>query len=263
MTIAEAAHVGKVLIIGDREDPTTEVLNQHCKDAGCLVTLYTDYQIYDLQLETPQDIIFYNYPVHCLSEQVFARDLVRPHSIIYLSAYSDWALGKLLPEHEGQVLAYSPLGLLGDRKMVELGVTLKTSEVTLERGKIFLENMGLKVSYQPEMPGFVFPRILAMLVNEAVSALMEGVASPEDIDIAMKLGTNYPLGPLAWADEIGLDVILEILENLHHQYGEPRYRPMSLLSQKVMAGHTGKKAGEGFFTYVKAPRDTDSQPTPV
>jgi 3-hydroxybutyryl-CoA dehydrogenase len=92
-------------------------------------------------------------------------------------------------------------------------------------------------------------RVLAMLVNEATSALMEGVASVQDIDTAMQLGTNYPRGPLTWADYVGLDVILAILNHLEDEYGEDRYCAMPLLRQMVDAGKLGRKAGEGFYSY--------------
>jgi hypothetical protein len=247
------SNIGKVLLIGDPTDEATQVLDTQCREAGCKVFRWTDYQIYDLPLNEGQDVIIYNYPAHLLADQVFARNLVRGHSVILLNTLSDWAVGKLLPEHEGQVLGFSPLGLYHDRKTLELGRTLRTSDTTCELAQVFFTNMGLKTHLVTETPGFVFPRILAMLVNEAVSAVMEGVATPEDIDTAMTLGTNYPIGPLAWADAVGLDVILEILENLHGQLGEDRYRPMPLLTQKVLAGHLGKKAGQGFYTYPATP----------
>jgi 3-hydroxybutyryl-CoA dehydrogenase len=88
-----------------------------------------------------------------------------------------------------------------------------------------------------------------MLVNEAASALMEGVASPRDIDTAMTLGTNYPRGPLAWADDIGLDVILNILNHLLDEYADERYAAVLLLRLKVEAGKLGRKTGEGFYSY--------------
>jgi len=89
-------------------------------------------------------------------------------------------------------------------------------------------------------------RILAMIMNEATLALQEGVASVRDIDRAMRLGTNYPKGPLGWADEVGLDLLLEVLQSLQHSLGEDRYRPAPLLRQLVAAGHTGGDTVEGF-----------------
>jgi 3-hydroxybutyryl-CoA dehydrogenase len=112
-----------------------------------------------------------------------------------------------------------------------------------------LEELGLKAIEVPETPGLVLGRILAMLVNEATFALMEGVATPADIDTAMQLGTNYPRGPLAWADYVGLDVILAILKHLEEAYGEDRYCPSVLLRQKVDADKLGRKTGEGFYSY--------------
>jgi 3-hydroxybutyryl-CoA dehydrogenase len=91
--------------------------------------------------------------------------------------------------------------------------------------------------------------VLYMIINEAAYALWEGVASREDIDLAMKLGTNYPAGPLEWADAIGLDEVYEGLAALQEEMGEDRYRPCPLLRKLVVAGFTGKRAGQGFFEY--------------
>lgn len=92
-------------------------------------------------------------------------------------------------------------------------------------------------------------RTIACLINEAASAVMEGVATPADIDQAMKLGTNYPHGPLAWADLIGLDTVLGVLTGLFNEFGEDRYRPCPLLRRLVTAGHLGQKSGRGFYHY--------------
>ena len=100
-----------------------------------------------------------------------------------------------------------------------------------------------------DVPGFVSNRVLMPMINEAVYCLYEGVASSENIDQVMKLGMNHPMGPLALADLIGLDVCLAIMEVLYHGYSDSKYRPCPLLRRMVDAGHLGRKAGRGFYTY--------------
>ena len=100
-----------------------------------------------------------------------------------------------------------------------------------------------------DYPGFIANRILMPMINEAIYCLMEGVAKPEAIDTVMKLGMNHPMGPLTLADFIGLDVCLAILEVMHQGLGDPKYRPCPLLRRMVAAGHLGRKAGRGFYTY--------------
>lgn len=113
----------------------------------------------------------------------------------------------------------------------------------------FIETLGKTAIVVSEAPGFVVNRILVPMINEAVYALMEGVATAEDIDRGMKLGANHPIGPLALADLIGLDVCLSVMETLHDEFGDPRYRPSPLLRKYVRAGFLGRKTKRGFFVY--------------
>jgi len=101
-----------------------------------------------------------------------------------------------------------------------------------------------------DYPGFVSNRVLMPMINEAIYCVMEGVASKEAVDKVMKLGMNHPMGPLALADFIGLDVCLHIMEVLHQQLGDDKYRPCPLLRKMVAAGHWGKKTGQGFYSYA-------------
>ncbi len=148
-----------------------------------------------------------------------------------------------------RVVGFAALPPLQKGQAVELATTVWTEAAALDQAKEFFRSVGLEPTVVPDGPGLVCPRILCMIINEAAFALMEGVASAEDIDTAMKLGTNYPLGPLEWADRIGVDQILGVLEGLHAEYGEDRYRPAPLLRQLVRAGHLGWAAGKGFYDY--------------
>jgi 3-hydroxybutyryl-CoA dehydrogenase len=133
--------------------------------------------------------------------------------------------------------------------LVELIPALQTSEQTIERITSLAEAAGKTVVTSRDIPGFIANRVLMPMINEAVFALYEGIASAPDIDTVMKLGMNHPMGPLQLADFIGLDTVLEILNVLHEGLGDPKYRPCPLLRQYVDAGWLGKKSGRGFYTY--------------
>ncbi|MBO5874408.1 MAG: 3-hydroxybutyryl-CoA dehydrogenase [Rikenellaceae bacterium] len=134
-------------------------------------------------------------------------------------------------------------------KLVELIKGQRTSDEVAEKIKALAESIGKVPVMVNEAPGFVVNRILIPMVNEAVGILADGVATKEEIDEAMKLGANHPMGPLALGDLIGLDVCLAIMEVLHREYGDDKYRPHPLLRKMVRANLLGRKTGAGFFTY--------------
>ena len=150
------------------------------------------------------------------------------------------------PEKFIGVHFFNPATLM---KLVEVIRGIKTSNETFSRMMEFCAAIGKDAVEVNDSPGFIVNRVLFPMINEAIGALQEGVASAEDIDKAMRLGANHPMGPLALADLVGNDVTLDILGLLFEETGDTRYRPNVLLKKMVRGGLLGKKTGKGFFNY--------------
>ena len=134
-------------------------------------------------------------------------------------------------------------------QLVEIIGSEKTSQVTVNTLMEIARTIGKTPVEVHEAPGFIVNRILIPMINEAISIYAEGVASVEDIDTAMKLGANHPMGPLALGDLIGLDVVLAIMEVMLKETGDVKYRPEAMLKRMVREGKLGRKSGEGFYKY--------------
>jgi 3-hydroxybutyryl-CoA dehydrogenase len=136
-------------------------------------------------------------------------------------------------------------------KLVEIIRGLPTSDATFETTRALAQRFGKQTVTSRDIPGFIVNRILMPMLNEACFTLYEGIAVVEDIDTAINLGLNHPMGPFTLMDLIGLDTALAILDVLHRELGDPKYRPCPLLRQYVAAGWLGRKSGRGFYQYPK------------
>lgn len=183
--------------------------------------------------------IFRRLDQYCAQEALLASN-TSSISITLLGA----ATGR--PERVLGLHFFNPVPVM---KLVEVVRGLRTADETIEGAVRFAQRLGKTPVVVKDSPGFVSNRVLMPMINEAINALMEGVASAEEIDTVMRLGANHPMGPLELADLIGLDIVLQILEVLHHDFGDPKYRPCPLLRQMVAAGKLGRKSGEGFYRY--------------
>lgn len=159
---------------------------------------------------------------------------------------TELAAGLRRPERVVGIHFFNPATVM---KLVEIVKTPKTSAATLDFAMEFARKLGKRPVAARDRAGFVVNRILLPMINEAVFALDEGVARAEEIDEAMKLGANHPMGPLELADLIGLDVVEDILDALYREFGDPKFRVAPLLRETVRAGSLGRKTGKGFFEY--------------
>jgi len=187
-----------------------------------------------------------------LKKKLFAQldKLCSPETILASNTSSlsitELAAATKRPEKVMGVHFMNPVPVM---KLVELIRGLATSDETFGIIEELVKDLGKTPVAVRDYPGFVANRLLMPMINEAAYALMEGVASRDDIDTVMKLGMNHPMGPLALADFIGLDVCLAIMEVLYQGFCDSKYRPCPLLRKMVQAGHLGRKAGKGFYDY--------------
>ncbi|MCF8240485.1 MAG: NAD(P)-binding domain-containing protein [Melioribacteraceae bacterium] len=207
---------------------------------------FSDFKNADLIIEAVDE----NFQLKRLLFKKF-DEISKPETIL-ISNTSTLSLTKIaeVTERKDKVIGMHFLNPVPKVPLVELIRGLETSDKTVEVIKSFASTLGKTAIEVYEYPGYVTTRAIVPLLNEAMYILLEGVASAKDIDTAMKMGYNFPVGPLEMADSMGLDEVLTWMEQLWNTLGEPRYRPCPILRKLVRERKLGKKTGEGFFKYT-------------
>ncbi|MBZ5553324.1 MAG: 3-hydroxybutyryl-CoA dehydrogenase [Acidobacteriia bacterium] len=207
---------------------------------------------------TPQALARCDFVIEAASENYEVKkkileemDAICPPEVIFATNTSSISITRLAAEtHRPDKFIgmhfMNPVPLM---VLVEIIRGIATSDATFEATQLLSEKVGKVPCEVNDYPGFVSNRVLMPMINEAIYCVMEGVGKPESIDTVMKLGMNHPMGPLALADLIGLDVCLDIMEVLYSGFADSKYRPCPLLKKMVAAGRLGRKSGQGFYSY--------------
>jgi 3-hydroxybutyryl-CoA dehydrogenase len=207
------------------------------------------------ELNNSVDIIFEttNFPMEKKTDNIKFIDESSSNSVPVFSASLCIPVYEQLPisKYPHRIIGIGIYNTFSNAKLLEIAPSKIADAKILENAENFLKEINVNYTKVPDRAGLVFPRILSMIINEAVQVYSENAASRDDIDTAMKLGTNYPFGPLEWADKLGIDLVYNILTALQNEYGEDRYRPHPALKEMVNLNLTGVKTGKGFYNYTR------------
>ncbi len=206
---------------------------------------YADFRDTDIVIEAASEDMDLKKAVFSKIEENTEQSAIIATNTSTLSV-TELAMSISRPEKVLGIHFFNPAPIM---KLVEVINTAKTSPETLEQAMEFARSLDKHPVMAKDRSGFVVNRILLPMINEAIFVLDEGIAAAAEIDNAMKLGANHPIGPLALADLIGLDVTLSVLSVLYAEHGDPKFRPAPLLKEMVRAGNLGRKTGKGFFEY--------------
>lgn len=215
-----------------RIKPTTDLSDL----ADCDIVIEAILEKYELKAAIIKEL-----DATCRPEAIFATN-TSSISVTQIAAASK-APSRVIGMH-----FFNPVPLM---QLVEVIRALQTADEVCNAVVALTDSLGKSARVSKDSYGFVVNRVLIPMINEAINCVQEGVATPEDIDEMMKLGANHPMGPLALADLIGLDIVQGIMETLYEGFNDPKYRPSPLLKQMCAAGYLGRKAGRGFFVYAR------------
>ncbi|HEV8342801.1 MAG TPA: 3-hydroxyacyl-CoA dehydrogenase family protein [Candidatus Binatia bacterium] len=238
-----------VLVVG--KNRIAREIAELCKAGGFEPTIHPDvHAVVGASGASPSLIVETSARGDQKREILSRLDAQSPSAVILTSClgYSTTRIASWIVKPE-RLVGFATFYPLEQKKVIELSGGLKTQEGPLREAETFFGALGKEPVRVKDIPGLIFPRILSLIINEASRSLDEGVAEAEEIDVAMRLGVNYPSGPLRWADQIGLDEVLAVLEGLHEETGDDRYRPAPLLRKMVLAGWLGESSGRGFYRY--------------
>ncbi len=220
-----------------------------------LSTEFTDVAECDLVIEAIEE----DFPS---KKAIFKQlDKVCNPNTIFVSNTATLSLTKLAEatSRPDKIIGMHFLNPVSKVPLVEIVRALKTNDDTFKKIKKFAEDLGKTVVEVFEYPGFVTTRVILPMLNEAMQVLLEGIATAEGIDTAIRLGYSLNVGPLEMADTMGLDEVLTWLDTLYHELGAPQYRASAILRRKVREGNLGKKTGQGFFKYDESGKRIENQ----